>query len=367
MQLIIRLWRSAAVCALVCLCMATVGCGAGRPTTPPTTDAPPGSPSESNTPFRFFASSSFWNEPLPTHAELDPRSAVIVRALTELVGEELQTVGHGPWINTTKYSVPIYTVSRSQPVVAVKLVHRHPSPALSAAWRAVPLPADAQPAKGTDAELVVWQPSTDRLWEFWRLKHEADNGWSSSWGGAIQHASANPGVYGPEAWKGASSLWGASASSLSLVGGLISLEDLEKGQINHAVSMSVPDVRAGVYASPAKRTDGKSTDLLSLPEGAHLRLDPRLNLAGLHLPRLTLMIAEAAQRYGIIVRDGSKVVTLQAQAPPPDVADPYTGPNGYFEGKTPRELLATFPWHHLELLKMRLHIQGTGSPSDALG
>ena len=42
----------------------------------------------------------------------------------------------------------------------------------------------------------------------------------------------------------------------------------------------------------------------SLPEGAHLRLNPNLNLAALHLPRLTLMIAEAAQRYGIFVRDG---------------------------------------------------------------
>jgi hypothetical protein len=167
--------------------------------------------------------------------------------------------------------------------------------------------------------------------------------------------SSNLGVYGPEAWPGAQTWWGISASSLSLVGGLISLEDLEKGQINHALEMAIPERSASVYASPAQRTDGKSTNPLALPEGAHLRLNPKLNLAALHLPRLTLMLAEAAQRYGIFITDGSPIAEFYAQDPTPTGTDPYTGPNGYFEGKHPDELLASFPWSHLELLKMELH------------
>ena len=51
------------------------------------------------------------------------------------------------------------------------------------------------------------------------------------------------------------------------------------------------------------------------PEGAHLRLDPRLNLAALNMPPLTLMMAEAAQRYGIIVRDYSPNIAFIAQDP----------------------------------------------------
>ena len=128
-------------------------------------------------------------------------------------------------------------------------------------------------------------------------------GWQAAWGGAMQNVSTNPGVYGPKAWPGASPYWGASASSFSVAGGLITLEDLEKGVINHALAIGIPDVRAGVYASPAQRTDGTSASALSLPEGAHLRLEPGLDLAALHLPRLTLMMAEAAQRYGIYVRE----------------------------------------------------------------
>jgi hypothetical protein len=310
--------------------------------------------SAGKSPFRFFSPTSFWNRPIPARARLDRRSAAIVGAFDEGIAKEEQANKGPANIVTTAWSVPIYTVPADQPTVMVTLEDASPSPALQAAWDAVPLPADAQPAAGTDKHLVVWQPSTNRLWEFWRLE-QGPTGWHAAWGGAVQSVSTNPGVYGRKAWPGASPYWGASASSLSIVGGLITLEDLELGQINHALVIGIPDVRAGVYASPAQRTDGTSTNPLSLPEGAHLRLDRNLDLAALHLPRLTLMIAEAAQRYGIFVRDGAANVTFYAQDPVPTGTEPYAGSNGYFEGKSPGQLLASFPWSHLQLLKMKLH------------
>jgi len=171
----------------------------------------------------------------------------------------------------------------------------------------------------------------------------------------MEKVSSDSGAYGPEDWPGAESWWGASGTSLSIAGGLITLEDLEKGQINHALAMALPEIRARVYASPAERSDGKATAPLSLPEGAHLRLDPNLDLASLHLPKLTLMMAEAAQRYGIFIRDYASNVAFYAQDPIPTGTEPYTGANGYFEGKSPLQLLASFPWSHLQLLKMELH------------
>jgi hypothetical protein len=331
------------------------GLPGGSVSTPsgPTTPSQPVLPAESPAPFRFFSPSSLWNQPVVASAPLDPHSTEVVGMLDAEIAAEEQAKD-GPWINTTSYSVPVYTVPAHQQTVSVQLDHHTPDAALSSAWSAVPLPADAQPAAGTDAVLVVSQPSTDRLWEFWRLAHEAD-GWHASWGGAMQNVSSDAGVYGPDAWPGAKPWWGSSASSLSLVGGLISFEDLKRGEINHALSMSTPDVRAGVYASPAQRDDGQSTDPLSLPEGAHLRLNPNLNLASLHLPPLTLMIAEAAQRYGIFVRDRAQNVAFYAQDPISTPTNPYAPPGGYFEGKYPRELLASFPWSQLELLKMELH------------
>lgn len=315
--------------------------------------SPEATSTQSPAPFRFFAVSSFWNTALPADAPLDPASAGAVAALAQEVAKEL-TANIGPWINTTKFSVPVYTVPANQPTVAVQLVNHAPEPALSSAWSAVPLPETARPAKGSDGTLALWQPSTDRLWEFHRLVNESGV-WRASWGGAMQNVSSNQGVFGPSAWQGAKPWWGASASSLSLVGGLISLEDLQLGQINHALDMAIPNVRGGAYSLPAQRDDGKSIDPFALPEGAHLRLNPNLNLASLHLPPLTLMLARAAQRYGIMVSDWSSVVEFYAQDPTPTGTEPYKGSQGYFEGKYPNQLLASFPWSQLELLKLELH------------
>jgi hypothetical protein len=303
-------------------------------------------------PFRFFAPGSPWNLQLPKTASLNASSAEFVGALSREVKLELET-DQGPSISTTSNSVPVYTVPANQPTVPVRLESTYTVPALSAAWSAVPLPPSAQPAPGKDHHLVVWQPSTDRLWEFWHLVDGAE-GWQAGWGGAMQNASSNFGTYGPAAWPGATWSWGGSASSLSIAGGLITLEDLRKGEINHALAIGVPKVKAGEYAAPAARTDGDSTNPMALPEGAHLRLNPSLELWKLHLPPLTLMLARAAKRYGIFVRDVAGNVTFYAQDPTTTGGNPYAGPNGFFEGTYPARLLSAFPWTHLQLLQMQL-------------
>jgi hypothetical protein len=335
---------------LMLVCGVATGCGSsGRP--PLAFAGRTGQAHAVKTPFRFFSPRSFWNKELPANAPLDPHSTASVAWLTRLASESVR----GPNINTVDYSVPIYTVPVGQPTVRVQLLSKLRQSTLQSAWEAVPLPPDAHPASGTDGHLVVWQPSTDRLWEFWRLVHGTE-GWYATWGGAMRGVSSNPGVYGPEAWPGAESAWGGDASSLSLPGGLVTLEDLKEGVINHALALAIPDVRAGVFAAPAKRDDGISTNPVSLPEGAHLRLDPNLNLAALHLSRLTLMIAEAAQRYGIFIRSrGNTIINFYAQDPTPAGGNPYVGPSGYFEGKSSVQVLAGFPWSHLQLLKMKLY------------
>ena len=169
----------------------------------------------------------------------------------EVAAEEAEK--RAPTINDTAWSVPIYTVAASQAAVRVKLVNTVSAP-LQAAWAAVPLPSNAQPAAGSDKHLVVWQPSTNKMWEFWGLE-KATEGWQASWGGAMQNVSGNPGVYGKEAWPEASTGWGASASSLPIAGGLITLEDLKQGKINHAIAIAVPNVRASriFVPGPANR------------------------------------------------------------------------------------------------------------------
>ena len=118
---------------------------------------------------RPFSPNSFWNQPLPTDAPLDPLSSVYVDDL------QRQLTLRAPWINTSTYGIPVYRVPRDRPTVRVALPNPTPPrrALLQAAWEAVPIPPDARPSFDSDGRLVIWQPSTDTMWEFWRARKRA--------------------------------------------------------------------------------------------------------------------------------------------------------------------------------------------------
>jgi hypothetical protein len=307
--------------------------------------------SESQTPSaprRFFAATSFWNRRLDAATPLDSASAGLVSELVDEVNRELEA-GIGPSIATGEGSTPLYEVDSGQRRTRIRL-DTEDAPALSRALAAVPIPDDAKPADGPDRYMTVWQPSTDRLWELTGARRRAD-GWHAEWGGAIRHVSRNRGYYDSSAWRNATPYWGATASSLPVIGGTILIDDLQHGRIDHAVAIGLPAARTEGFAWPAQRTDG-SGPVTALPEGARLRLDAELDLSTLRLPRLVRMIAVASQRHGLIVREQTESgISLFAEDPAPHGGRPY---RKYFVGKTPRELLAYFPWDHLQVLAMRL-------------
>jgi hypothetical protein len=429
------------------------------------------SSSPSSAPTPFFSPTSIWNAPLSTGAPLAPNSAAVVSYLDSFVTSS-ESAGTGPWINTTSYSTPIYTAPAGQATQPVYLDAVDANNTLEAALSAVPIPAAALPAAGADAEMVVYQPSIDAMWEFWgmhqsltapryvwgdsentgslpagtydyvvtalssqgettpspqvtvtvapgegagigwvgvpgatgyrvyralagqplglvaTINHSSpgfdkltwiDPGsetptsapptsntaatpgqWHAGWGGRMLDVSSDPGYY-RNVYDGGTlveqSSWGATASSLPIAGGLITLADLASGQIDHAVAMLVPKAKAGVHSCPAQRTDGYDSSPNAIPEGARFRLNPSLDLNAIAMPPITRMIAVAAQKYGLIVNDQTGVtVGFRAQDPTPLMrqgqANPYTkyfvGSNG--QPELPSRLLASFPWSQLQLL-----------------
>jgi hypothetical protein len=290
-----------------------------------------------------FARTSFWNAPLGNRAPLDPNSAAYVAELRR------QVAAKPPWVNTTQYSTPVYTVGAHQPPVRVTIDQNQPP--LQQASLAVPIPPGARPAAGTDHTIVIWQPSTDTMWEYW-LAEKRPDGWHAAYGGRMNGVSSNPGYFTSPPQ------WGATATSLPALGGLIRLDELEAGHIDHALAIAIQDTRAGVWSWPAQRTDGRSASPAAIPEGTRFRLDPSLDLDALDLPWFTRLVAEAAQRYGMVVRDTSGNVVFYAEDPTPTGTNPYSGPDGYFGDVYPSELLASFPWDRLQTLPLQLSGSG---------
>ena len=313
---------------------------------------------------QFFSPTSIWNSPVPADAPLDPNSAAIAGNLVAQASIE------GMGIATETFGVPIYVASADQPALYVKLDQGPAQAVLQAAFAAVPLPPGAQTAAGTDANLVVYQPSTDTMWEFWRLSQQ--NGqWQAEWGGRMVDVSHSPGYYQNMVSPSGSVLeqanWGAPATSLALVGGVITISELEGGQINHALALGITHTAAGYWAAPAQRTDGDSTDPTAVPEGAQFRLNPNIDLGALHLPHFTLMLAEAAQKYGIIINNRSSGFTFRAQDPTQFIDEygynPYMGPDndpgtpGALFDQWPSTIMRDFPWSDLQLLQMNIQTQ----------
>jgi hypothetical protein len=323
---------------------------APAPVAAPATPAPP-APVPGN---GFFAPTSPWNVGLDPAAPLDPHSATRVAALSAVIAAA--AARNSPSVvNVGTYSTPLYVVDGSTPRVPVQLDHAG-APALRGVFASgVPIPAGAIASHGSDAHMTIYQPSTDTLWEFWQATPQAD-GWHAVWGGAIRGVSANPGYFSDAAWPGAGAegwMWGASASGLPVAAGLITAADLRAGVIAHAVAAAIPNACKSLFMWPAQRTDGTSTSGDCIPEGARLRLDPAVNVDALRVSPIARMIARAAQRYGIIVRDVTNSnVAFFAEHPATAGAALYgaAGPAGTVDYRS----LAGFPWGQLQMLAGRM-------------
>jgi hypothetical protein len=290
-------------------------------------------------PHNPFAPTSFWNARLSSTAPIDPNSKSYVNGLVSQVSK------YGAWMNTNSYSVPVYVVPSDQPTVKVTLNTWGPD--LQQAWKAVPIPAGSVAASGTDESMAVWQPSTDKMWDFW-LMHQTSGAWSARWGGEMDNVSTNPGYY---THSGQTNNWGATGTGVPLLGGLVTIADLRRGSIKHALALAVPLTEANLFSWPAQRTDGRSTDATALPEGVRFRIDPNLDIASLKLPYLDRMLAQAAQTYGIVIQNTSGAVTFYAQDPTPTGSNPWASP---FDGRSEGTYLSWLPWSHMEALKTQL-------------
>ena len=211
----------------------------------------------------------------------------------------------------------------------------------------MPIPAYAEPADGTDAEMTIYQPSTDTIWEFWQAR-KAGGQWQACWGGRMQNASKTPGIW-PHPY-------GTTATGLPFLGGQITAEELQRGEIQHAMGIGLVDLESSnVFSWPANRSDGDNPKGAPnrIPEGLRFRLNPSVNVDALKMHPVGRIIAKAAQKYGFVVWDKGGAIVLRAQNPKSYTnhgqADPYPA---LFKGTPSYAILDGFPWDRLQFLPM---------------
>ncbi|WP_052465846.1 malectin domain-containing carbohydrate-binding protein [Mobilicoccus massiliensis] len=216
----------------------------------------------------------------------------------------------------------------------------------------VPIPDGAVPATGTDAQLGVYDPSTDQLWEFWVMRRTSTGGWEACWGGRIDDVKSSHGAFPAP--------FGVSASGLAMAGGVVSIQEAARGQIDHALYLTVTEAKALGFSYPANRTDGR-TDAEDVPmEGQRLRLDPSIDVTTLGLTTFGQAVARAAQKYGFIVSDIGGAVAIATESGRPDERRTGLNPWDVLLGGPSYLALAKFPWERVELIEA-----DHGKPEDA--
>lgn len=202
------------------------------------------------------------------------------------------------------YSHPLYIVCATTPEVKIAIKgwfsdvtdnNRH----LTVTRKTkvfVPLPAGARPAKGTDSQLLIWNPETGDEWGFWQARQGSDGKWT-----------ARNGYHYNTRWNGVPPTGFVSRGSGGpYLAGLIRPWELKQKQINHAIGLSI-NYPSRFWVFPATKSDGAAMPP-ALPEGARLQLYPGLTEADFDRWKLSpsgKTIARALQKYGMILTDGS--------------------------------------------------------------
>ncbi len=281
---------------------------------------------------RFFDDNSYWNTPIETGVETDPRSDHLI----SLLQQDDRYTGFG--INVHKWTVPIYEAEtdRSRQKVARRITtsiagkskasysteHLHPDH-----WfghypdfaDGVPIPGKAEPDPENDAHVAIIDLEAGLAWDMWGATKNSEGQWEANSG--MSYRLDGPGVFPKESFpvhNGESiHMYGPSrASGVPAIAGLIMYDEILSGKIEHKLAFATMyNAFQQFIHPPACWTDGWMKGD-GFPEGCILQLDPDLDLDRFDLSDAARVIARALQEYGMSDVDHAADATLYAEGLP---------------------------------------------------
>jgi hypothetical protein len=319
------------------------------PATPPASSAAGTTPVPFSTPPASLMPKSIFNSNVTGWA-VDPSSSAFVANIVAQYQGDYGQVG----VNTNR---PVYEVPAGQAMVPVTVQSGCKDFTVDTGKKA-PIPSYAMPGDSTDNILTVYQPSSDRAWEFWEAA-DTNGSWSACWGGKLDMATSNGVFPNP---------YGETASGISNLATEITEADVASGSIDHAIGFEVlgeecdwsgTSAHGGLY--PADRTDCGYDIAGASAEGQWFRFAPGTEMpAG--LTPFGQMVFKAILSYGMVALDMGGDVAIEAdmngyvdgtttvEGPWEEEGNPVsTDPINNATGTTPSyELVANLPWSDLQ-------------------
>jgi hypothetical protein len=294
-------WAPAAllVAALLAGCGGSHRGNRGGPaaTAPKASETPEGSPGKRSC-RRPYNAASPWNQPIGRHPRRTSQSAAGIVGLDQALTSD-----------PTQYTYPVYEVDADTPVVPLNVEGTWsnvvgddaPLEVARDVTVEVPLPPTAVAAAGSDAQVVIVDPTHGDEWGAWQLRRDPD-GWRAE---NAYHYNIRWSGVPPRAADGTP--FGSRGAGLPYLAGLVRPWEIARGRIDHALAFAY-DGPSAEYVYPATKSDGLRAGAATLPEGARLQLDPSLSAARIRswgCRGACLVVARALQRYGMYVIDNA--------------------------------------------------------------
>lgn len=273
---------------------------------------------EETGPYRPFSADSPWNTKIPADAKIDPNSDILMADFAEL---------NPLHINMAEWSVAVYQVDqKTTPDHYVQALYPNQYGRGFGPRERIPIPDGAAPA-GPDlgtGYIVLEDRKAGTAWEMRQAGQNKDGGWYTGFGATVNLR--GDGVSPP--WMMAESPLAAASprpSGAPLVAGLIRVDELKAGKIEHALAFGYPLARTGAFVPPASTAlglqNGRAHNPFGLPMGARIMLDPDYDIENTLMTPSAKVIARALQEYGAILVDEAGATVLYAEAAPEKLAE----------------------------------------------
>ncbi len=269
--------------AILATALLVVCCGALTPVgaTPARTSALAGVPCE------MFPADNIWNtdiSSLPVDVHSAQWLASMDASTTDLHPD------FGPSDDPSNpYGMPYTVVPAGHPFVNVSFQYASESDPGPYPFGADTPIEGGQNATG-DRHAIMIDPATCTLYELYDAQYSA--GGSTAGSGAIWNLRSN--ALRPAGWTS------ADAAGLPIMPGLLRYDEVESGQITHAIRMTAETTDTS-YLWPARHEAGARSDPTLPPMGARFRLKASFNISG-YSPQAQVVL-RAMQHYGLILAD----------------------------------------------------------------
>ncbi|WP_155856226.1 hypothetical protein [Cellulomonas sp. URHD0024] len=230
-----------------------------------------------------FASSSPWNTPIGSGAIFEAATGTMTKGLLQ----------SKPTVNRDQWSIGVFQAKATDPWSTLQGVRNGSMESLN-------IPTNAAPTGGTDAHVTLISIDGKTAKDTYKFQH-------------VSNTSSVAQIVVNSDLTGSGIGYGVRAAGVPGIAGLIRANEVQSGEINHALAMALTNTalkRGPVW--PAVREDSDSATAYSgtIPMGTLFAIPGDVDITKLGLTSEGLALAKALQNYGSYTVDRSGTAAL---------------------------------------------------------